>query len=311
MKLGMVDLDTSHPGSWLPILRDMGHDVVCVHDGGTVYPEGYAAEFAAEHGITTVCETLEEMVGRVDAAIIHSCNWDLHVERARSFVEADVPVLLDKPIVGNVTDAQTLIEWAEAGKVVTGGSSLRYCYESRDFLSKPEEERGTIHAAFAGCGVDEFNYGIHAYSHLFGIVGSGCASVRWLGTHVQDQFELVWKDGRRGILTVGETAWLPGYATVVTSKTVVQFQVDNTRIYRALLEHELPILAGAAEPVPMRELLEPELAAIAGLVSKKAGGTPVAPSELAPGSAAYDGGAFATRYRRKRLPRYLEAKEKK
>ena len=48
MKLGMIDLDTSHPRNWLRVLREMGHDVVCAFDGGTVYPEGYAEEFAGE-----------------------------------------------------------------------------------------------------------------------------------------------------------------------------------------------------------------------------------------------------------------------
>ena len=312
MKLGMVDLDTSHPRGWLPILREMGHDVVCVFDGGTVFPEGYAQEFAEEMNVQAVCASPDEMVGQVDAAIVHSCNWDLHVERARPFVEADVPVLIDKPIVGNVRDAHVLMGWAEEGKVVTGGSSLRYCYETQDFLAKPAEETAEIHVAFAGCGVDEFNYGIHAFSNLFGLMGVGCERVRWLGTYVQDQYELTWEDGRRGIVTVGRTeTWLPSYATVVTARKVVQFQVDTTRIYRALLEHDLPVLAREAPPMPTGELLEPELAAIAGLASRGRNGEPVALAELDPAAAGYDGAAFAREYRDNRLPKYLEAKDRK
>jgi len=309
VKLGMIDLDTSHPGSWLPIIRETGHDVTCVFDSGTVFPEGYAREFAEEMNVPTVCETLEAMVPQVDAALIHSCNWDVHVERARPFVEAGVPVLIDKPMVGNIGDAEQLIAWADAGKIITGGSSLRYCYETQEFLARPADEVGTIHAAFAGCGVDEYNYGIHAYANLFGLMGAGCASARWLGEHVQDQFELVWQDGRRGIVTVGETPWLPSYATVVTDKTVVQFAPDTAQIYRAFLEHELPILAGEADPVPMRELLEPELAAVAGLISKRRDGEPVTLADLTPEDDGYDGAAFAEAYRAKRLPKYMESRK--
>jgi len=310
LNLGMVDLDTSHPKSWLPIIREMGHEVTCVCDGGTIFPEGFAREFADEMQVETVCATLDEMVDRVDAAIIHSCNWDLHVERARPFVEADVPVLLDKPIVGNVRDAERVITWGDAGKIISGGSSFRWCNETLAFLARAVEEVGTVHAAFAGCGVDAFNYGSHAFANLFGLMGVGCERVRWLGEHVQDQFELTWADGKRGIVTVGPTAWLPNYATVVTEKTVVQFQPDTAQIYRALLAHDLPILAGEAEPVPMRELIEPELAAIAGLVSKGRGGEPIALSDLIADSEGYDGAAFAAGYREKRLPKYLESKGK-
>ncbi len=310
MKLGMIDLDTSHPGSWVPIIREMGHDVTCVFDGGTVFPEGYAQEFADERDIPDVCASVEEMVGQVDAAIIHSCNWDLHVERARPFVEADVAVLIDKPMVGNVADAQTLIEWGNAGKIITGGSSFRWCFETLEFLAKPAEEVGTIHAAFAGCGIDEFNYGSHAFANLFGLMGTGCESVRHLGTHVQDQFELTWSDGRRGIVTVGVTGWLPNYATVVTEKSVVQFQPDTARIYRALLEHDLPILERKADPVDIHDLLEPELAAIAGLVSKDKGGEKVELSKLSGDDVGYDGAKFGREYRDQKLPKYLESKGK-
>jgi len=310
LNLGMVDLDTSHPRSWLPIIREMGHDVTCVFDGGTVFPEGFAAEFAEEMQIATVCASVDEMVDRIDAAIIHSCNWDLHVERARPFVEAGVPVLLDKPIVGNMRDAETVIAWADAGKTITGGSSFRWCNETLAFLAKPADEVGTIHAAFAGCGVDGFNYGSHAFANLFGLMGVGCERVRWLGEHVQDQFELTWTNGARGIVTVGETAWMPNYATVVTEKSVVQFQPDTAQIYRALLRHDLPILAGEAAPVPTRELIEPELAAVAGRVSKRRGGEVVALSDLAADDEGYDGAAFAAGYREKRLQKYLESRKK-
>lgn len=307
----MLDLDTSHSDAFLPIIREMGHDVACVFNGGTIYPEEYAGEFAAEYGIATVCETPEEMVGRVDAALIHSCNWDLHVARARPFIEADIPVLIDKPMVGNINDAKTFIAWAESGKVITGGSSLRYCREVRELRAKPKEELGEIHAAFTGCGIDEFNYGVHAYAQMVGIMGVGVESVRYLGTHLQDQYELTWKDGRRGIVTVGTTeTWLPSYATVVTGKKVVQFEVDVTQIYRAFLEHDLPILEGKAEPTDMRDLLEPELAAIAGLASKRNGGMFVPLDTLDADSDGYDGDTFGKSYREKQLPKYLEAKEK-
>ena len=52
IRLGMVDLCTSHPGSWIPIIKEMDAvEVVALHDDGGVRPEGYAPQFAQEHGI--------------------------------------------------------------------------------------------------------------------------------------------------------------------------------------------------------------------------------------------------------------------
>ena len=53
MKIGIVDLDTSHPQNWIPIIRDLGHEVVCVWDGGTVHPASYVETFAKDHASDT------------------------------------------------------------------------------------------------------------------------------------------------------------------------------------------------------------------------------------------------------------------
>ncbi|MCB0128574.1 MAG: hypothetical protein KDE58_40190, partial [Caldilineaceae bacterium] len=97
MKIGLVDLDTSHPQNWVPIIRDLGHSVVGVWDGGAVHPPGYADQFAATHGIRHVFEDLGAMVDAVDCAIIHSCDWDTHIAKAQPFVEAGKALLIDKP----------------------------------------------------------------------------------------------------------------------------------------------------------------------------------------------------------------------
>lgn len=54
MKIGLVDLDTSHAVAWPPLLREMGHEVAGVYDSGAVHPPTYAAQFAREHGIARV-----------------------------------------------------------------------------------------------------------------------------------------------------------------------------------------------------------------------------------------------------------------
>jgi hypothetical protein len=295
MKIGVVDLDTSHPQNWIPIERELGHEVAGVWDGGEVHPPEYVQDFAQKHQLPKIYAGLEEMAAEVDCAVLHGCNWDTRVERARPFVAAGKAVLLDKPLAGRPGDLRQLLEWEARGIRLCGGSSLRFCYEAQEWLAR--SERGVVHTAICGCGVDEFNYGIHAYSLLAGLMGTGAKSVRHLGQGGQRRVQVNWADGRAGFLVIGAVSrWLPFHATVITDREISQFQVDAGRLYRAMLEKVLPYLEGrAAAPVSLRELMEPERWALAARRSWLEGDREVGLEEL--GEDGYDGAAFARFYR--------------
>ncbi|HTL28708.1 MAG TPA: Gfo/Idh/MocA family oxidoreductase [Tepidisphaeraceae bacterium] len=266
MKIGIVDLDTSHPANWIPIERELGHEIVGLYDGGTVHPPGYADKFAAEHKVPRVFKTIEEMVSQVDCGIIHGCDWDTHIAKAKPFIDAEKAVLIDKPLAGNIGDLEQIRAWAKGRARITGGSSLRFCIETQQWLAKDPAERGTPDTVICGCGVDEFNYGIHAYSMLSGAIGIGAKSVRHLGKGVQRRLQVKYGDGREGILVIGQTAaWLPFHATIVTERSATQYIADAGKLYRALLEATLPYLAGETDRPPLDPdaLIEPELCALA------------------------------------------------
>ncbi len=308
-RLGLVGLCTSHPENWVPIIREMTAagkvdvEVVAAWDSGETRPDNFAAEFCREHNIPHVVTELSEMVDMVDGVIVHTTNWDRHIEQARPFVEADKSVLLDKPMVGNMKDANILLDWVAQGKRVTGGSSLRFCYDVQEFLAKPIEERGEVKTAYAAIGVDDMNYGIHAYAILVGLMGPGVESVRYLGSSNQKQLMLEWRDGRIALLTVGKSVWLPFNVTAVTDKNVYQIGVQGGRIYPALLEAQLPYLSGKTDEPPLTaaELLEPELAAIAARQSWLNNGQKIFLTDLRSDDPGYDGTQFAREYRRARL----------
>ena len=304
MKLGIVDLDTSHPQNWIPILRELGADVVGVFDGGSVHPADYVRAFAKEHGIGTVFPSLEAMADAVDTAIIHGSDWDTHLTKARPFVERGRRVLIDKPLAGNADDLRRLVEWQADGALLTGGSSLRYCPEVADLLALPVEERGEIRTVFTGCGVDDFNYGIHAYSLLAGLMGPGAVSVRQLSQRDQRCIEVRYADGRTGLLLIGQTKeWLPFYTTVVTDRGVRLFEVAVPGLYERFLRVHYPFLAGQVDtpPMAMAELVEPERMALAARRSWLEGQREVALDEVA-GPDGYDGAEFAEGYRRSKYP---------
>ena len=304
MRIGIVDIDTSHPQNWIPIERELGHEVVGIWDAGDIHPAEYVRDFAAQHEVPTVYERLEDMVDEVDCAVLHGCDWDGRIDRAQPFVEAGKALLLDKPVVGNLADIEQLLDWAAAGHRVTGGSSLRYAVEVAAYLAEPAEERGTVHTAFGGCGTDEYNYGIHAYSLISGLMGPGIRSVRYLGSSGLKHLQLRWEDGRLGYLAIGDGGGLPFHVTAITGKGVRQITCDNKTLYRGLLEAVLPYLSGETDepPYSMAELLEPELAALAARQSWLRNGAEVFLGDLGLEDEGYDGGVFAWGYRRAKYP---------
>lgn len=313
MRIGVVDLDTSHPQNWIPILRRLGHEVVGLWDGGDVHPEGYSRKFAAEHQIPVVFDTLAAMVGEVDCAIVHGCDWDSHIAKARPFVEAGKAVLLDKPVAGKLADLEQIRQWVKSGARLAGGSSLLFAYEVKRWLDQPVAERGEAHTVFCGCAVDDFNYGIHAYAMLTNILGGGAVSVRHLNHHVQDLVQITWQDGRTAVLCIGTAAkWMPFYATIVTELAPQHIVADAGTLYAALLEAVLPYLAGESNtpPLPLETWLQPELCALAARYSKQHQGQEVrldALPALLQDDEGYDGARFAQGYRLAKYPQVAGA----
>jgi hypothetical protein len=309
-RLGLVGLCTSHPANWVPIIRSLaeegsiGVDIVAAWDAGETRPEGYAKQFCREHEIPEPLDRLQDMIDLVDGVIVHTTNWDRHVEQARPFVEAGKSVLIDKPIIGNLRDANQLLDWERGGARITGGSSLRFAGPVVEFLAQPIEERGEVHTAYTAAGVDEFNYGIHAYALMSCLMGPGIRSAQYLGSSRQKLIKLEWQDGKIGLVTVGRNPWLPFKITVVTDKSLECIDAGpGQELYRALLSATLPYLTGQEKqtPLPLQELMEPELAALAARRSWLDHGQIVFLTDLRQDDPGYDGTQFAIEYRRGRL----------
>ena len=308
-RIGLVGLCTSHPEAWVPIIRELVSEglfeaeIVAAWDSGETRPPGFAREFCERFAIPHAVDNPEEMIPLVDGVIVHTTNWDRHMEQAAPFVSAGKAVYIDKPIAGNMRDANRYLDWLAQGRKVTGGSVLRYFRPAREFLALPETERGKVRTAYTAVGVDDFNYGIHGYAILASILGPGIVSARYIGESNQKQIMLKWKDGRIGLLTAGKSVWLPFNLTVVTERDVKQFTAGGGAIYSAMLREVMPFFTGKTDipPVPSAELIEPELAALAAKVSWNSGGREVYLTDLRHDDPGFDGTQFAEEYLRARL----------
>ncbi|WP_052667016.1 hypothetical protein [Nitriliruptor alkaliphilus] len=269
MRIGVIDLDTSHPAAFSPLLRDQGHDVVAVLGGRTVVDDASTRAYAREHRIASVVTDPVEMAGLVDAVFVHSVDWNLHLDRVRVLAEHDIPVHVGKPFAGRASDLRELVELEAAGARICGGSALRWSSVVQAWV----EAGRTARMGFAASFGHPLDYGVHAYSLLQGLLGPGIEAARTVDG--RDRLvELRWRDGRCavvGLVTDRRSHRYP--ATVVTDDGVEHLDAADGGLYGPFLDVTVPYLAGELElPITFGELVEPELAAIAALASSHHGG---------------------------------------
>ncbi len=302
IKIGAVDIDTSHPLAFGALMEASGRGKYTA-----VYNEGFRGEdevegFMKKFNIEQKYSDLSELAGSVDIGFIHSCNWDKHASHAKHFIEAGKPVFIDKPIAGNPADLAFLEEAEKGGAVILGSSSARYAEEIEDFNSKCPDEAGEILNVFGTCGVDEFNYGVHIVEAIGGILGTGAVSTRFCGRAERDgkkceTFFIEYAGGESAVYNNFTGSWQPFDLTVMTGSATHNFRIDTKKIYGALLDRIFNYMeTGKNELAPVSELAESVRVMLAGKISRESGGNPVSLSAIPEDYAGFDGGKFEREY---------------
>jgi hypothetical protein len=294
IRIGLVDLDTSHPKAFTKILNAIpGVAVNALWDGGDVWPEGYDMQFAQENNIPHVCKRLDDMVDLVDAVMIHSVNWDKHLDRAFPFIEAKKPLLIDKPIVGKVRDIYELLELHATHKTpIYGGSAVRYAQEIAT-LSSQASRIGEISSAVATGPGDFFSYGIHTTEMAQGLVGTGANYVEYVAENKSCFISVTYHSGFVLILQLQQP--FHEWSMCLYSATGMHtMRVDPSRLYERYLQNFVELLKGTEIPFSLEAPLEAVKIHIAAKLSRQHGGK-IYLAEV-PSEEGFDGAAYAAEY---------------
>lgn len=155
--LGILGLDTSHAEAFAAVLTDRS-DVRLTHawDGRRIRDDAWVAEYATTHDLDVV-DRPSDVIERVDGVLVLAVDWDQHRKLATPALEAGVPVLIDKPIVGSASDLAAIRESVDStGTSLFGGSALPF---HPDVGTLP---RATVDRFLAASGYgDPFYYGVH------------------------------------------------------------------------------------------------------------------------------------------------------
>jgi hypothetical protein len=291
LRVGMIGLDTSHCIAFTKILNDEknaqhipGCRVVAVYPKGSPDIEssvsrvpGYTEQIKAL-GVEVV-DDLDKLVEMVDCVLLETNDGRPHLEQVIPALRKGLPVFIDKPIAGSLTDAVAIFELSRHYRTpLFSSSSLRYSTGAQA-LRHGSLGKITGCDTYSPCSLeathpDLFWYGIHGIEMLFTVMGTGCESVTRTSSANFDQVTGLWSDGRigtfRGIRSGGS-----GYGGTAFGEKGVG-PVGKYDGYAPLVVEIVRFFRSREVPVSEEETLQIYAFMEAADESKRQGGKPVA-----------------------------------
>jgi len=303
--LGWVD-DNHHPYSWSAIFNGDFNDAAmaecgcpAVHqyltanrdslgiDGTRVThvwaddPER-AKHLSRSSLIPNVVEQPEDVIGHVDAVLIPTDKGHEHLERARPFIEAGLPVFIDKPLTDREEHLEQFVRWQEEGKPFMSCSGLRYSEYFAACRARLDEV-GEIRLITSAISKRWASYGIHVAEGVYPFLEpGGWVSAANTGTQNADIIHAHHASGVEVVFAVAENiAGIP--LSVVGSKgwLTAEHKV-NFASFKIMFGKFVEYLRTGHMPFPFEQTVELMKLIIAGIRSREQGGRTVMLSEIKP-----------------------------
>lgn len=235
-------------------------------------------EFTAEHVakcslIPHVVEKPEDVIGKVDAVIVATDIGSEHVERCRPFVEAGIPLFVDKPMVDNPEDLAVFNGWIAEGRPILSSSSMRYVKEFMPYRVSTHNLGKLCYVTITMAKYWE-TYGIHAIEGIYPILGPGFISCRNIGSKKRNVVYFTHECGADVVVIVRKDMG-PGSGALTLAGTHGFDQIksmDSFYSFKTQLETFIRYLRTGERPFPYSETEELMRMIIAGIQSREADG---------------------------------------
>ncbi len=237
-----------------------------------------APKVAAASLIEHVVRNPEEVIGQVDAVIIATDDGSDHARRARPFVEAGLPVFIDKPMATTLPELRQFLHWQRAGAVLLSTSGMRYAPEMQaDFSAL-----GALRWITSFTCQSWERYGIHALEAVAPLMGPGFRSVRAQSNERGDVMQITHASGLHLSLDALHDAY-GSFGAVHLHGTQGDLALklrDTYHAFRGQLLAFIELLRSGQPPLPFEQTVELMAVLIAGIRSRQQQGREVAVAEI-------------------------------
>lgn len=208
-----------------------------------------------------------DFLGKVDAVIIARDDSEVHLEIAKPFLEAGLPMFIDKPLSVEVADLQFFKPYLESGQLMSC-SGMRYARE----LDEPRADLaayGDLKLIRGAIVLSWEKYGVHLLDAALGVTPAHPISVRMLRSgHDTAVIEL--DDGVLfQIDALGDSA-RSFRIEFFGTKRIGAFDItDNFSMFRRMLWEFTESIRNGKPALPPERTLEIMRVLIAGRISQK------------------------------------------
>lgn len=209
----------------------------------------------------------KEFIGNVDAVIIARDDYENHFQMARPFLEAGLPVFVDKPLSLDVSELRIYKPYLEKGQLMSC-SGMRYARE----LDEPRADLaayGQLKLIRGAIVLSWEKYGVHLLEAILAITPAHPVSVRMLpAEHASAIVKL--DDGVLiQIDALGECARTFHIELFGTERTGAFDITDNFSMFRRMLWQFAESIRTGQPAIPPDRTLEIMRVLIAGRIARK------------------------------------------
>jgi predicted dehydrogenase len=130
--------------------------------------------------IKNVVKNMNDLIGSVDAVLLARDDAERHLEMALPFLDAGIPIYIDKPLALTTAEAYHLIELQQYPGQIFSCSALRYAQELN--IKEYKSKIGKLRSIHAIVPKDWDKYAIHAIDPLLLMIpdrGNIVKKMRW------------------------------------------------------------------------------------------------------------------------------------
>jgi predicted dehydrogenase len=231
--------------------------------------------------VPNIVDRPEDVIGQVDAVLIPTDKGWEHVERCRPFVEAGLPVFVDKPLVDNAQDLKQFMEWVDDGKQLMSSSCMRYSKEYGPYRASTNNLGELRYASITTAQTWE-RYGIHALEGMYPILGPGFVSARNTGSIHRNVVHLKHERGIDiNVIAIKDMRGSDALLQLCGTKDWAHLAWrDRFYSFKTQLLAFTEFVRTGVRPFPFEETVELMKLVIAGIRSREEGGREVFLSEV-------------------------------